>query len=83
MELAGSPRYGSRNHDNITMNEIKVNVVLTNTDLNSFFDILTSNRKIVPMITFIIRLNGCASERRRAAVATRGKYTEFILVKMK
>jgi hypothetical protein len=35
------------------------------------------------MIMFIMMLKGCARERRRAAVARRGKYTEFILTKMK
>jgi hypothetical protein len=65
------------------MNETKVSVVLANTILKSFLDILTTNRKIVPMIRFIIMLKGCATERRRAAVAKRGKYLEFILVNMK
>jgi hypothetical protein len=35
------------------------------------------------MIIFITMLKGCASERRRAAVARRGKYLEFILVNTK
>jgi len=35
------------------------------------------------MIIFITKLKGCAAERRRAAVARRGKYIEFILVNMK
>jgi hypothetical protein len=65
------------------MNERKVSVVLTNTNLKSFLDILTSNRKIVPMIIFITMIKGCVTERRRAAVAKRGKYIEFILVNMK
>jgi hypothetical protein len=65
------------------MNERKVSVVLTNTNFKSFLDILTSNRKIVPMIIFITKLKGCATERRRAAVAKSGKYIEFILVNMK
>jgi hypothetical protein len=65
------------------MNETKVSVVLANTNLKSFLDSLTTNRKIVAMIIFITMLKGCATERRRAAVAKRGKYTEFILVNMK
>jgi len=60
-----------------------MSVVLANTILKSFLDILTMNRKIVPMIIFIIMLKGCVTERRRAAVAKRGKYVEFILVNMK
>jgi hypothetical protein len=35
------------------------------------------------MTIFITMLKGCAAERRRAATARRGKYTEFILVNMK
>jgi len=65
------------------MNETKVSAVLANTILKSFLDILTTNRKIVAMIIFIIMLNGCATERRSAPVAMSGKYTEFILVNMK
>jgi len=65
------------------MNETKVSVVLANTNLKSFLDILTTNRKIVPMIIFITMLKGCATESKRAAVAKSGKYVEFILVNMK
>jgi hypothetical protein len=83
MALTGLLRYGTRNHEKIIMKEIKVIVLLTITNLRFFLDILTRNRKIVAMTMFITILNGCASERRSAAAANRGKYGEFILAKIK